>query len=380
MEINFRFILIIISVIVIGGIYLHGRIKIRKSAKNPYKLDASKADEVENDDVFEMSRAYDRDGFDQDGVGKVKPILLDDIDIPAEPPKHINNPPPIAEEELPEQSATMEDFERFEQRFTPVEANIDLQLKAEPVVANADMQAPEESKEAYIAVEPKTENVDDLLDMSAVTHSDDATSVLNHEEQHPTKTTPEQSQKDNLNAANEKPQASVSKKSKAELKRDQLEMDFDRISAGRKVEIEQEVLALSVVVNDNQVITGAALLPTLLTLGLKYGEMNIFHRHQDNAGNGKITFSVANMMNPGTFDLDNIETFVTKGITLFMTLPNANEPAKVFKQMLSAAKQIASEVEGQVLDGQRSMMTKQTEQHYMSKIREFDRRARLASA
>ncbi|QBY06259.1 cell division protein ZipA [Thalassotalea sp. HSM 43] len=167
-------------------------------------------------------------------------------------------------------------------------------------------------------------------------------------------------------------------KAKKTVKRNQMEMDFDNLERGEKVELEQEVLALSVVMPEQQAISGAALLPCFLTLGLKFGEMNIFHRHQDNAGNGKITFSVANMVNPGTFDLDNIEQFSTRGITMFMTLPNANDPQKVFKQMLSAAKQIADEFGGQVLDGQRSVMTRQTEQHYMSKIREFDRRARLA--
>ena len=111
---------------------------------------------------------------------------------------------------------------------------------------------------------------------------------------------------------------------------------------------------------------------------MRFGEMNIFHRHQDNAGKGQITFSIANMVNPGTFDVDNMEMFTTKGLTLFMTLPNAGDSAKVFKLMLSAAKQLAAEFGGQVLDGKRSVMTKQTEQHYISKIREFDRKSRLA--
>ena len=62
---------------------------------------------------------------------------------------------------------------------------------------------------------------------------------------------------------------------------------------------EPQVIVLSVVMPEGRTMSGAALLPTLLTLGMKYGEMNIFHRHQDNAGNGKVTFSLANMMNPG---------------------------------------------------------------------------------
>ena len=108
--------------------------------------------------------------------------------------------------------------------------------------------------------------------------------------------------------------------------------------------------------------------------------MDIFHRHEDNAGNGKVTFSLANMMNPGTFNLDEIESFNTQGITLFMTLPNAGDPFEVFENLMSAAKQLSIEFNAQMLDDKRSVMTKQTEQHYMDKIRDFERRNRIASA
>ena len=193
--------------------------------------------------------------------------------------------------------------------------------------------------------------------------------------------------------------------SKEEIKRNQIEINFGEgvalddelvpiISANKMetklekstkvkkaatVELETQVIILSVVMPENHQMSGAVLLPTLLTLGMKYGEMNIFHRHQDNAGNGAVTFSLANMLNPGSFDLDSMETFVTQGVSLFMTLPNAGDPFAAFEQMLSAAKQLAQEFNAQLLDDKRNVMTKQTEQHYVSKIREFDRQHRLAS-
>lgn len=140
-----------------------------------------------------------------------------------------------------------------------------------------------------------------------------------------------------------------------------------------------KIIILSVIMPEHQQMSGAALLPSLLTLGMKYGEMNIFHRHQDSAGNGAVTFSLANMLNPGSFDLDTMETFVTQGVSLFMTLPNASDPFAVFEQMLAAAKQLAVEFNAQIVDDKRNVMNKQTEQHYISKIREFDRQYRLAS-
>ena len=65
---------------------------------------------------------------------------------------------------------------------------------------------------------------------------------------------------------------------------------------------------------------------------------------------------------------------------MFMTLPNAGDPFEVFEQMLAAAKQLAQEFNAQILDDKRSAMTKQTEQHYTSKIREFDRKQRIAQS
>jgi cell division protein ZipA len=61
-----------------------------------------------------------------------------------------------------------------------------------------------------------------------------------------------------------------------------------------------------------------------------------------------------------------------------MTLPNAGDSLAVFEQMLNAAKQLAQEFNAQVIDDKRNVMMKQTEQHYLGKIREFDRKSRIA--
>ncbi|WP_166840914.1 cell division protein ZipA [Rheinheimera pleomorphica] len=134
-----------------------------------------------------------------------------------------------------------------------------------------------------------------------------------------------------------------------------------------------EVLILYVLLPENKEMTGPQLLSALLTLGFKYGDMDIFHRHQDSAGSGAVLFSLANMFNPGTFDLENIDKLSTRGVSLFMTLPGPGEPLQNFNLMHNAAKKLAEEFGGQVLDGQRSVLTVQTVRHYVDKIREFQR-------
>ncbi|MDP4534678.1 cell division protein ZipA [Alkalimonas collagenimarina] len=134
-----------------------------------------------------------------------------------------------------------------------------------------------------------------------------------------------------------------------------------------------EVLILYVLLPEGREIKGQDLLPLLLTLGFKFGEMDIFHRHEDSAGSGEVLFSLANMFNPGTFDIEQMEKVSTRGISLFMTMPGPGAPLQNFNLMNNAAKKIAEEFGGQVLDGQRSVLTVQTVRHYVEKIREFQR-------
>lgn len=134
-----------------------------------------------------------------------------------------------------------------------------------------------------------------------------------------------------------------------------------------------EVLILYVLLPESREIRGPDLLAALLPLGFKYGDMDIFHRHLDSAGGGEVLFSLANMFNPGTFDLEQIDKISTRGLSLFMTLPGPGEPLQNFNLMHNAAKKLAEEFGGQVLDGQRSVLTVQTVRHYVDKIREFQR-------
>ncbi|WP_100657137.1 cell division protein ZipA [Alteromonas flava] len=170
------------------------------------------------------------------------------------------------------------------------------------------------------------------------------------------------------------------------LGEDQMRMSFDdeqKIEATQSVESsspapEQEVLVLNVRAPQGEEIPGAALLPMLLTLGFKFGDQDIFHRHVNSNGKGPVLFSLANMFKPGVFDIDNLENFTTQGVSLFMILPIEGDPHQVFNMMHNAARKLADEFAGQILDGRRSVLTKQGLQQYVEKIREFERRRMIA--
>ncbi|MDP2713823.1 cell division protein ZipA [Rheinheimera sp.] len=169
------------------------------------------------------------------------------------------------------------------------------------------------------------------------------------------------------------PELNFSALSEDELQQPAFEAPAEQDEPAPAAEEPAEVLILYVLLPESKDMKGPDLLSALLTLGFKYGEMDIFHRHLDSAGSGAVLFSLANMFNPGTFDLENIEKLSTRGVSLFMTLPGPGEPLQNFNLMHNAAKKLAEEFGGQVLDGQRSVLTVQTVRHYVDKIREFQR-------
>lgn len=146
-------------------------------------------------------------------------------------------------------------------------------------------------------------------------------------------------------------------------------------SSSAKAEVgETDVLVLNIRSTDENPIQGASLLPMLLTLGFKFGEHDIFHRHVNTNGKGPILFSLTNMFKPGVFDIDNIENFSTYGLSLFMMLPIEGDAQQVFNMMHNAARKLSEEFGCRILDGNKVGVSKQSMQQYVERIREFERK------
>lgn len=135
-----------------------------------------------------------------------------------------------------------------------------------------------------------------------------------------------------------------------------------------------EVLVINVVAKPDREFAGVDLLPVLLTSGLRFGDMSIFHRHIEADTRSPVLFSVANIVNPGTFDLNQINDFSTRGLCFFMTLPNVANSMQAFDKMLDVAQQVRIALDGDLKDDNRSVMTAQTIEHYRQRVRDFDLR------
>ena len=139
-------------------------------------------------------------------------------------------------------------------------------------------------------------------------------------------------------------------------------------------DVDPEVFMINVVARDANGFKGGDILHILLACDLRFGDMNFFHRHEFEAGKGAIQFSVANMMQPGVFDIDNMPDVNTPGLVFFLTLPGPEDMMKAFDYMLETAQAVARNLGGDVLDESRSVLTRQTLEHCRQQIRDLERR------
>lgn len=146
-------------------------------------------------------------------------------------------------------------------------------------------------------------------------------------------------------------------------------------SSGGTLAPVDEVLVINVISRDEKGFAGPALLQNILESGLRFGDMDIFHRHESMSGNGEVLFSMANAVRPGTFDLDAIDDFHTPAVSFFLGLPGPRHPKQAFDLMVAAARKLSSELNGELKDEQRSVMTAQTIEHYRQRIVDFERKS-----
>ena len=145
--------------------------------------------------------------------------------------------------------------------------------------------------------------------------------------------------------------------------------------AGEVVEEEpEEIFIIYVESLSADGFKGPDLLQSVLESGMRFGDMDIFHRHESASSSSDTLFSMANALNPGTFDLDNLEGFSTRSLCFFMSLPGPKQPKQAFELMLTAARKLASELGGELKDDHRSDLTGQTIEHYRQRVLDFERR------
>ena len=141
----------------------------------------------------------------------------------------------------------------------------------------------------------------------------------------------------------------------------------------------QLILALHVAPRTSTGFSGAGVLAAMQGVGLQYGNHKVFHR-SSRSQSPRSMFSVASMMEPGTFDLQVLPRMLVPGLTLFMRLPGPENGVAAYADMLATARALARRLDGEVLDDTRSTLTRQTAHHIRERIIEFQRQTQLQQA
>ena len=137
---------------------------------------------------------------------------------------------------------------------------------------------------------------------------------------------------------------------------------------------EQKIVTLRIVARDDGAFPGDDLVLSLRGIGLRHGKFGIFHRHDGN-DEGKVIFSAASLVEPGSFDLANIKEQEIPGISLFMVLPGPVDGASGFDLMMSAARALSQSLNAELLDESGSTLSIQRERYLREEIIQYEHSA-----
>lgn len=137
--------------------------------------------------------------------------------------------------------------------------------------------------------------------------------------------------------------------------------------------LESNVVVLHLISAAGSPIKGEQLVRALQKQNLKYGDMGIFHCIE--VETKEKVYSVANALEPGSFDFSDMSSFSTVGITFLFTPNEHNEPIPAFDRLLKDASVIATELGCVLKDQNMSALSEQGVEHLRQQIIDFARRS-----
>lgn len=139
----------------------------------------------------------------------------------------------------------------------------------------------------------------------------------------------------------------------------------------------QKIVTLRLIARNGGAFAGDELILSMRGIGMRPGKFGIYHRFEGSEESHTI-FSAASLVEPGSFDLENIRSQQIPGISLFMILPGPLEGAEAFDLMMSAARALAKALDGELLDESGSTLSIQRERYLREEIIQFAHSIKVA--
>jgi cell division protein ZipA len=133
----------------------------------------------------------------------------------------------------------------------------------------------------------------------------------------------------------------------------------------------QKIIALRLVgATATARFAGAELRQALEAEGLVFGRYNIFHREVDDK---QLLFSVASLIEPGSFELHEMSTLELPGVSLFAVLPGAIEGTYVVDELAACGRRLAVRLNGVLQDERRQSLTAVRVMELRDEVESFER-------
>lgn len=135
----------------------------------------------------------------------------------------------------------------------------------------------------------------------------------------------------------------------------------------------ERVVSLRLIPGEGERLDAERTVQALREAGLQYGPYEIFHYCEDR-NVPESGFSVANLVEPGSFDLSNILGTTLLGITFFMVLPGSRDPVERFDKMIGMARDLCQSLDARLLDELGNSWSIQGERYLREELIEYRRR------
>ena len=132
------------------------------------------------------------------------------------------------------------------------------------------------------------------------------------------------------------------------------------------IDMSRPLLYLTLVAKQ-ELVSGRVVLDALGAEGFHPGLMQLYYWRSDEAPS--VTFGVANMVEPGILDPNELPDMETPGLVTFMSVPQDSASAfRILDSMVAVSRRLARRIDATLCDETRSTLTAQAENHLRESV------------
>ena len=131
------------------------------------------------------------------------------------------------------------------------------------------------------------------------------------------------------------------------------------------------LIVLTIITPGERDLAGPVIREALTAFDLLPDDLGMFHHYGNRRGASDPVFSVANVLEPGVFDLAAMDELATPGLCLFLRRPGPLPATVAFDLMLDVGSRLSRALEAVLCDDQRCRLTVQATQALRERVVHF---------